>query len=360
MAQVRCGGLSRVVIAYSSRPPTIEYLKAAFARRGVEARAVFADENTWFDRLVIHRVNKLAHNFRLMPKSRNLFENHPLSHMNFRSARLRSAIRAYDPDLVFVIRGLGYRPWAADGARKKFGWWVEADERVAEAMQEVARYDRYFFINSASVEVAKRAGYGHTSYLPHAVDPSVFRPLPDVRKDIDFCFVGSWSQKRQKHLEAALDVSRNGAVYGKKWWRKTFNDARLWRIVKGRYIGGEALVRLYNRSKIVINVTEWGAGAGARRSGMTMRLFEVPATGSFLLTDFSVDMGLSVTPGVHVETFSDLSDFQKKLRFYLDNPDARERIATQGMAHVRAHCTYDAMVEKLCAAYDLTMTSMGS
>ena len=352
MAQVRRGGLSRVVIAYTSRPPTIEYLKAAFARRGVEARAVFADDNTLFDRLVIHWVNKQAHNFRLVPKSRNLFDNHPSSHLNFRSAQLRSAIRAYDPDLVFVIRGLGYSPWAVDGARRKFGWWVEADERVEEAMQEVAQYDRYFFINSASVEVARRAGYKHTSHLPHAVDPSVFRPLPDVRKDIDFCFVGSWSPKRQKHVEAAFEVSRNGAVYGPKWWRKMVREVRLWRLVKGRYIGGEALVRLYNRSKIVINVTEWGAGAGASRSGMTMRLFEVPATGSFLLTDFSVDMGLSVTPGAHVETFSDLDDFQRKLRFYLDNPHARERIAAQGMARVREHCTYDAMVERLCAAYD--------
>lgn len=344
--------LRRVLIAYTSRPPIVEYLSAAFARRGIEARGVFADENSWFDRIVIHWVNKLAHNFRILPKSRNLFEDHPAAHINYRSARLRSAIAGWAPDLVFLIRGLGYRPWALEGARRKFGWWVEADERIAEALHEVPQFDRFFFINSASVEAARRAGYGHCAYLPHAVDPTVFRPLPGVAKSVDFAFVGLWSEKRQRYLEAALEVSRNGAVYGPKWWRKTYRDARFRRIVKGRYIGGEALVRLYNRAKIVINVTEWGAGDGARRSGMTMRLFEVPACRTLLLTDRSAEIDAAVTPGEHVVTFTEVDDFQRQLRHHLAADAERERIAARGMDHVRSLHNYDRMVDTLISAYE--------
>jgi spore maturation protein CgeB len=101
----------------------------------------------------------------------------------------------------------------------------------------------------------------------------------------------------------------------------------------------------------VINVTEWGAAAGAKRSGMTMRLFEVPATRTLLLTDSSADIGLAITPGKHVETFADVGNFGRKLAFYLGNAQARERIAEQGYQHVRANCTYDRMVERLIAAY---------
>lgn len=343
--------LRRVLIAYTSRPPIIEYLKSAFARRGIEVRGVHADDNTWFDRFVIHRVNKLAHNMRIVPKSRSLFQDHPLTHMNYRSRRLREAIAAWDPDLVFLIRGLGFRQWALEGARTRFGWWVEADERVAEALGEAPWYDRYFFINSSSVAAAKAAGYVHAAYLPHAVDPDVFRPLPGVAKDLDFCFVGLWSRKRQQYIEAALELTGNGAVYGPKWLRKTFRNARLRRLVKGRYIGGEALVRLYNRTKVVINVTEWGAAGGAQRSGMTMRLFEVPATRTLLLTDRSADIELAIRPGEHVAAFDDLEDFKRELAFYLGNAAARERIAGQGLRHVRESCTYDRMAERLCAAY---------
>ena len=60
-----------------------------------EQQLTMDDENTLFDRFVIHRANKLAHNLRLLPKSRNLFEDHPKSHINYRSARLRSAIRGF-------------------------------------------------------------------------------------------------------------------------------------------------------------------------------------------------------------------------------------------------------------------------
>jgi spore maturation protein CgeB len=342
--------LRRVLVAYTSRPPTIDYLKAAFARRGIEAQAFHADDNTLFDRLVIRRANKLAHNLRLLPKSRNWFEDHPWSHMNWRTRRLREAIATCDPDLVFVIRGLGFRREATAGARAAIGWWVEADERVEEALGEVPWFDGYFFINSSSVEAARQAGHRHVDYLPHAADPLVFRPLAGVARDIDFSFVGLWSGTRQRHLEAALEVSPNGAVYGPKWLAKSLRQPPLRRIVKGRYIGGEELVRLYNRTKVVINVTNWGAAAG--RSGMTMRLFEVPASGSFLLTDHSLEIARALTPGEHLETFTSLDDFQDKLRRYLSDATSRERIAAQGLAHVRAHCTYDQTAERICRLYE--------
>src|SRR4029450_10286490 len=162
--------MRRVLIAYTSRPPTIEYLKEAFARRGIEARGFHADTNTWFDLLFIRRLNKLAHNLRILPKSRRFFSDHPWAHFNYRSRRLREEIAAYDPDLVFMIRGLGFRRWATDGARTCVGWWVEADQRVDEALGEVPWFDGYFFINSSSVEAARRAGHRHVHYLPHAVD----------------------------------------------------------------------------------------------------------------------------------------------------------------------------------------------
>jgi glycosyltransferase involved in cell wall biosynthesis len=341
--------LKRVLIAYTSWPPIISYLQAAFARKGVEAKAFYADENTWFDRFVIHRVNKLAHNFRILPKSRNFFEDHPWSHMNYRSSRLRDAIAASDPDLVFHIRGLGFRRWAFEGARKTFAWWVESDERVQEALSEAPWFEHFFFINSSSVETARHAGFNQASYLPHAVDATVFRPLPGVERDLDFCFVGLWSEKRQRFLEAALDVSENGAVYGPKWHGKTLQDRRFRRIVKGRHIAGEALVRLYNRAKIVFNITAWGA---VRRSGMTMRMFEVPATGAFLLTDYSAEMELALTAGEHVAVFADLDDFRKKLRHYLENAAERERIARQGAEEVRTRHSYDRVVDTIVSVYE--------
>lgn len=83
-----------------------------------------------------------------------------------------------------------------------------------------------------------------------------------------------------------------------------------------------------------------------------MRLFEVPATRSLLLTDSSADIELAIKPGEHVATFEDVDDFRQKLAFYLADAKARERIAAEGLRHVRTSCTYDVMAERLIRAYD--------
>jgi glycosyltransferase involved in cell wall biosynthesis len=351
--------LARVLLVYSSKPPTISYLQHAFARLGIDARCLFADQNTLFDRHVIHRINKLAHNLRIIPKSKNFLEHHPLAHTNYRSALLEQSIRSFDPDLVFLVRGIGFRPSALQGARTKFAWWVEAEERVDEPLRELPDFDWYFFINSSCVAAAQSAGHRSVSYLSHAVDATLYRPLPGVAKEFDFCFVGTWSEKRQRFMEAALDISGNGAIYGPKWRKKTWRNAKFRSVVRGSYIEGGSLVDLFNRSRIVVNVTDWGRGEGRGRSGMTMRIFEVPATGAFLLTDASSELGSVVAAGEQVGTFEGVKDFSTQFRFYLNNEPLRERMAANAMHQVRANHSYDRMASTIVDRYNEVISRAG-
>ncbi|WP_341676025.1 glycosyltransferase [Niveibacterium sp. SC-1] len=343
--------IRRVLIAYTPRPPILEYLRRAFARRGVEVITCPA-HNTAFDRFVIHPLNKQAHNLRLLPKSRSLFEDHPKTHKNHRSELLRTAIRQHDPDLVIVVRGIDYHPWALEGARRSCLWWVEADERLEEPFAELPRFDHMFCINRVGAQMAHERGFDNVSYLPHAVDPDAFRPIPEVRKDLDFCFVGIWSRERERHLAAALELTRSGAIYGPRWFKRTWKKPAYWGVVRGGYIAGEPLVRLYNRAKVVINVSLWGLEGGKARSGLNMRVFEVPACGAVLLTDSSRETAEIMTPGEHLETFSDLEDFQRKLAHLLQDKDARTRIGDAGRHHVLAHASYDQTVQRILDVFD--------
>jgi hypothetical protein len=347
----------RVLLAYSSRPPILDYLVAAFARAGLETRTVLADENTWFDRHIIHRTNKLVHSFRLLPKTRNLFEQHPLAHRNYRSARLHSAWNEFQPDLLLLIRGINFRADVLAQIHPKFGWWVEHEGRVAEALREIDSFEGYFFMNESCVRAALDHGFQHTAYLAHAVDPGVFRPLEGLCKRYDACFVGNWSKKRQQYIEAALEVTPDIAIYGGKWQRKCWNRPAIRRCWKGAYIEGECLNSLYNESRVVLNVTNWGMGEGRARSGMNMRVLEVPATGSFLLTDESLEMNGFLTPGVHIGTYTDLDGFSERLRYFLSHPEERQTIAATGCAHVRGRHTYDHVVQQVLARFDQWVAS---
>jgi len=344
--------LKKVLIAYFPRPPLIDYLKRSFQKRGVEAHGFLSDTNNWFDEYVIHTLNKAAHNLRLLPKSRDLFSDHPLSHLQYRSRKFVERVREVSPDLVVVVRGWRFTADAMRDVRKGskvFGWWIEREERVEEALSEAGLFDHYFFMNSSCVEAAVERGMENASLLHHSVDTSAFRPV-ECAKRLDWCFVGRFSPLRLEYVERALGVSKDGAVYGPGWLRKNPLNAGLRGVVKGDYIEGEALARLYSESRVVLNITNWGRGA--ERSGMNMRVLEVPACGACLLTDGSRDLGAVVTPGEHVVLFDGPDDFSAKLRYYLDNPDEREEIARKGCGHVTSHYTYDDVARIMIERYD--------
>ncbi|MBI5469455.1 MAG: glycosyltransferase [Deltaproteobacteria bacterium] len=346
--------LKRVLVAYSSRPPIIEYLKTAFARTGVEVRGCHADVNHWFDRFVIHHINKTAHNLRILPRKRDLFSEHPLAHLNYRSSRLLEAVNDFSPDLVLIVRGIKFTEEVLKEIRKRvplFGWWIEKEERMEEAFREVRLYDHYFFMSSSCVEEGVKRGLKGISLLQHSVDTAAFRH-EEREKKYDWSFVGAWSSRRMAFIERALKVSKNAAIWGPKWIKKNPLNMALRNAVKGRYIEGTDLVRLYNESRVVINITNWGFGEGEKRSGMNMRVLEVPACGALLLTDGSRDLKTVVTPGKHVVVYEGLDDFGEKLSAFIKDEDERKRIAAAGRAHVAGHYTYDHVAALITERYN--------
>lgn len=341
----------KILIAYQTRPPIIDYLKTALARRGIATEHFHADENTLTDRYLFRRINKLAHNFRLLPKNRAFFEQHPLTHKNYRSQRLQRQLDSTDADLVLIIRGWSYRTEVLQCASPLIGWWVEAETRLGEALPEIGLFDWYYMINRNCVELAQKQGHRHVSYLPHAINTERFRPLPDEKKRYDVCFVGGWSQKRQAYLEAALRVTTRVAIVGPGWIQHNLARPRLLSCIKGRYVAGEALVRLYNQTRVVLNITNWEGRNAASRSGMTMRILEVPACGAFLLTDRTRELEELFQPGTHLGIFENLADFPRQLAHWLQHAPERQAAAQAARQQCQTLCSYDHLIDILLAKY---------
>ncbi len=352
--------LKKVLIVYSSKPPIANYLTSSFSKLNIESRIFLADKNHWFDRYIINKINKQLHNFRIVPKNKNLFSSHPLAHKNFRSANLVRAFDEFQPDLVLLIRGINFSKESLEyisSKSKVFGWWVEKEERVEEALSEIDHFKHYFFINSSCVETAKQRGRQDISLLHHSVDTDSFCKLPATDKKIDICFVGNWSKKRQTIVEALLQVTDNISIFGGKWLKKNIMKPKLLKCIKGSYIEGEKLNLLYNQSRIVLNVTNWGFGEGDKRSGMNMRILEVPATGSFLLTDSSKDLEAVITPNTHLAVYKDLDECIQKARYYLQNEQEREQIAQNGLNFVKERYSYDNLVGEMIKTYKMQSNS---
>ncbi len=348
--------MKRVLIAYFPRPPIADYLKRAFENKGVEAFVFHSDVNNWFDKYVIHYTNKTAHNLRILPKKKVFFKDHPMSHLQYRSAKFLERVREVNPDLVLIIRGWRFTEDVLKEVRERsrvFGWWIEREERMEEPLREAPLFDHYFFMNSACVAEGEKRGLGNISLLHHSVDTSAFRPV-ECEKKYDWCFVGGWTEKRMRFMERALNVSENAVIYGSKWLKKNPLNMRLRRKVRGKYIEGDDLLRLYGESRVVVNVTTWGFGEGEKRSGMNMRVLEVPACGACLLTDGSRDLKTVVTPGRHVVLYEGLDDFAGKLGYYIKNREEREKVAGEGYRHVTTHYTYDDVAKIIMDTFNRT------
>jgi spore maturation protein CgeB len=80
---------------------------------------------------------------------------------------------------------------------------------------------------------------------------------------------------------------------------------------------------------------------------MNMRIFEVPASGAFLLTDDSRELEEFLKPGEHIGVYGDEIDLQAKLSHYLAAQDERQAIASKGYEHVRENYTYDLVAQRV-------------
>jgi spore maturation protein CgeB len=340
-----------LIVTQVDKPPLAAALADAFRSRGMETQVFYSWLcNTWFDRLIIRPANHYARTLRLIPKSRDLFQGHPKSHKEWRSRQAIELCRDFKPDLIFITGVQRFKPEVLAAFQENstvFYWFTESETRFPEIAGELPWYDHVYYISSLSLEQAKNLGFGNGSMLLHAVNTAQFHPL-NLPKIYDWCFVGQWHPRRQEYAEGLAEVSRNFAIYGPRWRKRTWDKPVFWLGVKGKGIWDEKLNRLYNQTKVVININVWG-NETLSSHGVNMRLLEVPACRTCLLSDFASDAELLLTPGQEFVSAASLPEMQAKLAELLQDDRMREEIAAAGYHKATTVRTYDHLAAQICA-----------
>lgn len=86
----------------------------------------------------------------------------------------------------------------------------------------------------------------------------------------------------------------------------------------------EELAKIYNSSKINLNITEQG------NSSLNYRVFEVLAAGGFLITDEREDLNLLFESNKYIETYKNTAALIDKIEFYLQNLNIAQKMAQIG------------------------------
>jgi len=187
------------------------------------------------------------------------------------------------PDAVIMFKDHGERSHEAIRLCKEKGAVAieyQPDDIRAPGIRDMMKdlrslCDYAFTFDSSGAKVAEEElGYLKARKLLVTADPDLYYPIKDVRKDIDFCFIGSLSNP-------VMHKSRNKMV-------GYLRDAGFNVHAQGLFDPAQINV-LYNRSKVVLNhATDVGQDFGYGY-GYQCRHFEVGFAGSCLFSNALLD-----------------------------------------------------------------------
>lgn len=179
--------------------------------------------------------------------------------------------------------------------------------------------DYAFTFDDDGARLAKEYGYREAQRLLLTADDDLYRPLPDVEKDIDVSFVGSLTggANHASRMKMCALVSTIPGI-------TTKFTTDLYDI--------EQLVQIYNRSKIVLNhATDVGQPFG-HGYGYQCRHFETGFTRACVLSNF-ID---NETVLKNIITFSSAQDLVLSIQQLLARPVTRKHLADELFDELKA------------------------
>jgi spore maturation protein CgeB len=295
---------------------------------GCEVMCFNSGIDSQVDRLFFKPLNKIIWNagFKHMDISRNSSWNN----QNFRQSLLEKSVIEFRPDILFVLRGHGFDLEFIKRLKKKYhikktvGWWVKGPMWFDLMRSESTAYDHYFCIHREGFNEKDKINYSSLLAIDNILYKNLFSSVQRTYNQ-DVAFVGGWTGRRQEVLNKLTDLSI--AVYGPKWRKKNILNLQVMKMIKGKGIWGNDLIRLYNTTKIALNISNWDT---EKLSGLNLRVFDIPTCGTFFITDYSDGLMEYFKPGEEIETFRDIDELRDKLLYYLNNDTAREKIALNG------------------------------
>lgn len=264
-----------------------------------------------------------------------------------RTAEAMACLDKERPDMVLVVRGNDVDPAFLRAARERGAflacWWIKDLRTVHKIEAERPYFDAYFSIH-------RNLAQDGIEYLPaYAKDLSRFSPPPTpAAPKRDVVFVGIWTPKRQRFLEAIADFKLT--IVGPGWSRKT-RDAcpRLAEAVIANKLYGDALRDLYREARIVVNINQW---ENDEATGTTLRVADVPCCGPLLLTEYSAGLGEIFTPEEEIAVFSTPEELRQQIAAYLGDESRRQQVAQAGMDKALALPDHRQRMEALMQAVD--------
>lgn len=192
--------------------------------------------------------------------------------------------------------------------------WMKANLRIVDAV---------FLVHGYSAETLYRWGAKRVILFHRGYDRTYVTPRPpDTPFEHDVVFIGTYERARYLELLALAEQGISVTVFGNGWPESPHACLK----IQQKPLFGEAFVDTMHRSKIVLNFLR-----KMNDDITTGRTFEIPGSGSFMLAERTQAQQSYFVEGQEAEFFGDTDELIRKVRYYLDHPEERMRIAQNGL-----------------------------
>ena len=184
---------------------------------------------------------------------------------------------------------------------------------IRRGLKDVCKYFDLSLTTSKSAIIKYIVEGANPMYKDYAGNEKIYKNL-DIPKKYDVGFVGASYGIRGHYIKYLQDNGINVYAKGSGWDEGFATD--------------EEMIEIFNKSKIVIGFATVGSNDDIYI--LKGRDFEVPLTGSFYITGNHDELKEYFNIGKDIETYTSKEDLLKKIKYYLENENEREKIAETG------------------------------
>lgn len=254
------------------------------------------------------------------------------------------------PDILFVYRGSHIYPETLKAIRTISPRTIIAgynnDDPFSPHYQKwmwrhflacIPEYDIVFSYRITNLDDFRAAGAKRVEllrswYVPERNYPTALTNDESARYGCDVMFAGHYEDDgRLEYLERVVESGWKLKLYGHDYgWHPALKRSRvLERFVPLSTVWGEEYNKALAGAKIALCFF-----SKLNRDTYTRRCFEIPATGTFMLSEHSEDLVGLFRPGVEADYFTSPNELLDKLDIYLKNDDLRHRVSAAGRARL--------------------------
>lgn len=260
-------------------------------------------------------------------------------------------VRRQKPDIVFVYRGTHLTLKTLQSVRSEFpdckliGY--NNDDPFSPAqprylwhhfLKGIPMYDLMFAYRHSNLVDFRRAGATNVDLLRSWYVPDRHYPIhlseSDKQKyECDVVFIGHFEpDQRLEYLEAIVKKGYRLHLFGPtKYWQKPLEQSPVLRhLAPISMVWGEDYNKALCGAKIALCFF-----SKLNRDTYTRRCFEIPATRTLMLSEYSEDIASLYSKGTEADFFRNKNEMLELIDYYHSNEEIRLKVAELGYSKVR-------------------------